>query len=183
MMRKTDRRDRILELHRQGMSNPEIGQILGIDRVTAWRATKDLPEPSPVVLDAPPTPSEDAPDDDAPAPAGALLAIDDLSLGISVLRERASSGSTSAARDLAKLSITEIHRAGCADHVSRTQAEAEMLGVYQVAKHYIAGPFLRRVCLEFPDVDEARLGEMIETVFDDIAREIESRSAAMEDGT
>ena len=181
MMRRTDRRDRILELHSQGYSNPEIGQILGCNRVTAWRATKDLPEPSPVVLDMPPTSAPVSPVGDAPD--GKLLEIDDLALSVGVLRQRAAAGSTSAARDLAKLSITEIHRAGCADHVSRTVAETEMLGIFQIAKHYIVGPFLRRVCLEFPDVDEGRLSEMIEDTFDDIAREIESRSAAMEDGT
>ena len=95
------------------------------------------------------------------------------------MRERARMGNTGAARDLAKLSLGEIHRQGCADHVSRTQAETEMLLMFQICKSYVVGPFLRRAALEL-EVNEGRLSEMLEDTFDDIARECESRSEAKE---
>ena len=164
---ETGRRARVAQLRRQGLSNPEIAQREGCDRSTVWRIVRSLPPESP------PEPIE------GPEPAGRLLEIDDLALSVGVLRDRAQSGSAAAARDLAKLSLGEIHRQGCADHVNKSSAERDMIGVYQICKAYVAGPFLRRAALEL-EIDEGRLSEMIEDTFDDIARECESRSEAKE---
>ena len=181
MMRKTARRDRILELHRQGWSNPQIAEKLGCNRVTAWRITKDLPKDLPVVLDAPPTSAPVSPAGETGQPNGKLLEFNDLRLSVGVLRERAAAGSTAAARDVAKLSLARINRQSCRDHVDRATAEADMLGIFQVCKHFVIGSFMRRVLMEFPDVDEERLAAMVEDTFDDIARDLEARQTVEEE--
>ena len=169
MSGRADRRERVAQLRRQGLSNPEIAEREQCNRSTIWRIVRSLPP------EAPPEPTE------GPEPDGRLLEFDDLALGVGILRDRALAGSSVAARDLAKLSLAQINRQGCADHVSRTQAEADMLGIYQVAKHYIVGPLMRRVLLEFEHVDEGRLAAMVEDTFDDIARDLEARQTVEEE--
>ena len=134
MSGRADRRERVAQLRRQGLSNVEIAEREQCNRSTIWRIIQTLPPESP------PEPIE------GPERGGRLLEFDDLALGVGILRDRALAGSSVAARDLARLSLTEIHRAGCAAHVDRATAEADMLGIFQVCKHFVIGPFLRRAC-------------------------------------
>ena len=174
LIRKTSRRERVAELWAQGLGNAEIAERERCNRVTVWRLTKDMPGPPPPVLDIAPAPIQEG-DVDARAPAGKLLAHDDLSLGVGVLRDRARSGSVTAARDLAKLSIGEI-RAGtpCLAHVTTAEVHALMQMQFDLWRTRLLGPFARRLSLEFA-VDSQAVEEMLENVVEDVSNEMNAR--------
>ena len=176
-MRKTGRKERVVELRAQGLSNPQIAEMEGCNRVTIWRITKDLPEPGPVVLDIRPAPAHE--DEDAgTAPAGKLLSLDDLSLGVSVLRDRARRGSIAAARDLARLSVAEIRAgAGCREHVTVSDLQVLMASQFDMWRQRLLGPFARRVSLEF-GIELGAFEKVIQAAIDDVGDEMDARREA-----
>ena len=155
------RPERIRELRRQGLSVGDIAEKVGCSRQTIWRHCRGL-EP---VQPAP------TPDGNAHAPLDLETA---RGVGLSVLLERASAGSVSAAGTLFKQASVELRENRCKDHVSKDEVIAALHGQYGLWRMHLQGAFIRRIQLEF-DIDPGHLESLVDDAIDAITRELNTR--------
>ena len=163
MVTKTDRRDAIRQLRRQGLTVGDIASKVGVSRQTVWRACRGL-EP------VPPTPAP-TPDSNGHAPLDLEAA---QSLGLGVLVQRAQAGSVSAAAHVFKTTSAVIRANRCQDHIPKDDVIAALFTQYDLWRSNLKGVFIRRIQLEF-DVDPARIENLVDDAIDAITRELNAR--------
>ena len=159
----TERRARIAELHRRGLSNPEIARKVGCSRVTSWRTLKAMgllssSRPAPRAPAAAPRTVTDGPMPDAAALRQEAVA---------VLRESALAGSTNAAIQLVKLMDSELDRTQCVDHVPLTEVATAVKNVHEVISRHVLG-----VCRAAVHADVSGLEDSLHSALDDASTEI-----------
>ena len=171
MRDKQTLRDRILVLHARGLSNPEIASELKVDRVTAWRHTRDLP---PVLLGKAKS---------TPTPTGGLIDWRGAQAGsVDVLREKAEAGSVSAASSLARIAGHEIRATPlCEAHVDLREVHALLEAQLDLFRTTMLGAFARRICLLY-DIPVAALEDAVHTAIESVVDEMNRRREAAQGG-
>ena len=160
--KKTDRPAQIRALRRQGLSVSDIVEKVGVTRQTIWRACRGL-EP------VPPAPAP------APDQNGHMVDLETArGVGLSVLLERASAGSGSAAGTLFKQTSAEIRANRCKDHVAAEDVVKALQAQYGLWRMHLQGAFVRRLLLEY-DVDPARIEGLVDDAIDAITKELNTR--------
>ena len=165
MVAKTDRREQIRSLRRQGQTVGDICERLGISRQTVWRHSRGL-EPAPT-----PAPT---PDSNGHAPLDLEAA---QSVGLGVLVDKARNGSVSAAAHVLKIASAEIRANKCENHVAAADVVKALHGQYGLWRMHLQGAFVRRILLEF-DVDPARIESLVDDAIDAITKELNLRFEA-----
>ena len=167
---KKSLRERIRVLHDRGLSNPEIASELKVDRVTAWRHTKDL---APVLLSKP-----------KPTPSGQVIDWRGAQAGsVAVLREKASAGSVSAAASLARIASSEIRATPeCQNHVDLREVHALLEAQLDLFRTTMLGAFARRICLLY-DIPVAALEDAVHTAIESVVDEMNRRREAAIEAT
>ena len=159
----SERHERIRELRRQGLSLGDVAEKIGCSRQTVWRACRDA-EPVPP----------------APAPTNGNGHALDLeaarALGLTVLMERASAGSVSAATSVFKTASAELRADRCQDHIPMEDVVRALHGQYDLWRSNLQGAFIRRILHEF-DVDPGHLESLVDDAIDGITRELNTRFA------
>ena len=161
-----DRPERIRELRRAGVSVRDICESVGVTRQTVWRHCRGL-EPVPSA----PTPSP-TPDGNGHAPLDLEAA---QSLGLGVLVQRAQAGSVSAAAHVFKATSAELRADRCKDHIPTEDVVRALHAQYGLWKMHLQGPFVRRVLLEYEDVDPGQLEGLIDDAIDAVTKELNAR--------
>ena len=165
MVAKTDRRDAIRELRRQGHSVGDICERVGVSRQTVWRHCRDSSVPSSL----PPTPS-------MPTNGNGHVDLQTArGVGLDVLVQRAQAGSVSAAAHVFKAASAEIRAEKCVDHIPAQDAVTSLKIQYHLWVLALKGSFQRRLLMEYEDLDPGRLGGLIDDAIDAITRELNSR--------
>ena len=163
MVTKTDRRDAIRQLRRQGLTVGDIASKVGVSRQTVWRHCQGL-EPVPPTPTPAPTPDSNGHVDLETARA----------LGLGVLLDRARGGSVSAASTLFKAASAEIRANKCVNHVAKDEVIAALHGQYGLWRMHLQGAFVRRLLLEF-DLDPGQVERLVDDAIDGITSELNIR--------
>ena len=152
------------------MKASQIAQTVGCSRQTVWTHTR-APKPTPL-------------GDDVTIGAPGKVVMADV-LGwpeiahevVNRLREMVRRGNVQAAVQLARLAAAEARDTRCQNHVEVAILQELLLAHFEVWKSALEGPYARRVVMEM-EADPVRLGEMLQDLFDDVARELNATAGA-----
>ena len=162
MVTKTDRRDAIRQLRRQGLTVGDIASKIGVSRQTVWRHCKGL-EPVPST----PTPT--------PAPNGHVDLETARGVGLNILVDKARNGSVQAAAHVFKIASSELRADRCQNHIPKDDVIAALFTQYDLWRSNLQGSFTRRLLMEYEDLDPAQLEGLIDDAIDGITKELNAR--------
>ena len=96
-------------------------------------------------------------------------------MGLDVLVDKARNGSVSAAAHVFKAASAEIRANRCTDHVAAEDVVKALQAQYGLWKMHLQESFIRRLLMEYEDLDPGHLESLINDAIDGITRELNTR--------